>query len=138
MIQYCYQLDYEDQLAGSMAEVQEVVTLRSHIHVFMLAERYGITGLKSAALAKFELLAAKVFTEPRYEEQLSKAIRIIYASGRTSNADALRMVIIQLCANHVEAFINGTERTMAIVFESMDEYPEFRTDLFEEMASRSR
>ena len=39
MMQYCYQLDYTDQLAGSDLAVPEDVTLRSHVDVYMLAER---------------------------------------------------------------------------------------------------
>lgn len=136
MMQYCYQLDYTERLAGSDIAVPEAVTLSSHVAVFMLAERYGIAGLKRIALEKFEELAAMVLMFEGNEEQLLQAIRAMYAPGRRSDADDLRHVAIQLCAGHVEAFINGTKRTMAIVFESMDELPEFRADLFEEMASR--
>jgi hypothetical protein len=138
MMQFCYQLDYTDQLTGSDIAVPEDVTLRSHVDVYMLAERYGISGLKILALQKFEDLAATVLTVDGNEEQLLHAIREIYASDRRSNADDLRLVAVRLCADHVQAFIHGTGKTMALVYESMDELPEFRTDLFEEMASRWR
>ncbi|KAF1848636.1 uncharacterized protein K460DRAFT_275684 [Cucurbitaria berberidis CBS 394.84] len=136
MMQYCYQLDYTDRLSGSDIAVPEDVTLRSHVDVFMLAERYGISGLKQVALQKFEDLAAMVLMFDGNEEQLLQAIRAMYAPARRSNADDLKHVAIKLCADHVESFIHGTEKTMAMVFESMDELPEFRADLFEEMAGR--
>ncbi|KAH7378252.1 hypothetical protein BKA66DRAFT_571682 [Pyrenochaeta sp. MPI-SDFR-AT-0127] len=136
MMQYCYQLDYTERLSGSDAAVPEATTLSSHVAVFMLAERYGITGLKRVALEKFEELAGMVLMFEGNEEQLIQAIRAMYAPGRRSDANDLRRLAIQLCAGHVEAFIKGTEKTMAMVFESMDELPEFRADLFEEMASR--
>ncbi|KAI4931867.1 uncharacterized protein J4E92_003764 [Alternaria infectoria] len=136
MMQYCYQLDYTDQLAGSDLDVPEEVTLRSHVDVYMLAERYGIAGLKALALQKFEDLAAIVLVVDGQEEQLLHAIRAIYAPERTANAESLKSVAIKLCADHVQAFIHGTGRTMALVYESMDELPDFRADLFDEMARR--
>jgi hypothetical protein len=136
MMQFCYQLDYTDQLTGSDIAVPEDVTLRSHVDVYMLAERYGISGLKTLALHKFEDLAAMVLNVDGNEEQLLCAIRGMYASDRRSNADDLRRVAVRLCADNVQAFIHGTGKTMALVYESMDELPEFRADLFEEMASR--
>ena len=60
MMQYCYQLDYTDQLSGSDLAVPEDVTLRSHVDVYMLAERYGVAGLKALALRKFEEFAGNV------------------------------------------------------------------------------
>ncbi|KAL1793920.1 hypothetical protein ACET3X_007341 [Alternaria dauci] len=138
MIQYCYQLDYTDQPAGSDLEVPEDVTLRSHVDVYMLAERYGVAGLKALALQKFEESAAKVLVVDGEEEQLLHAIRSMYASERRANADDLKIVAVRLCADHVQAFIHGTGKTMALVYESMDELPEFRADLFEEMATRWR
>lgn len=136
MMQYCYQLDYTDQLAGSDLDVPEEVTLRSHVDVYMLAERYGIAGLKALALQKFEDLAAIILVVDGQEEQLLHAIRAIYAPERTANAESLKSVAIKLCADHVQAFIHGTGRTMALVYESMDELPDFRADLFDEMATR--
>ncbi|CAN9471113.1 unnamed protein product [Alternaria alternata] len=136
MMQYCYQLDYTDQLSGSDLAVPEDVTLRSHVDVYMLAERYGVAGLKALALRKFEEFAGNVLVVDGEEEQLLHAIRSIYAPERRANAHDLKMVAIKLCADHVQAFIHGTGKTMALVYESMDELPEFRADLFEEMASR--
>jgi DNA-binding NarL/FixJ family response regulator len=136
MMQYCYQLDYTDQLAGPDVAVSEEVTLRSHVDVYMLAERYGITGLKTLALQKFNDFAVMILTVDGNETQLLHAIRAMYAPD--VNADDLRRVTIKLCADHVQAFIHGTGKTMALVYESMDELPEFRADLFEEMASRWR
>ncbi|KAF1830389.1 hypothetical protein BDW02DRAFT_103043 [Decorospora gaudefroyi] len=138
MMQYCYQLDYTDQLAGSDITVPEDVTLRSHVDVYMLAERYGISGLKTLALQKFEDLAAIVLLVDDTQDQILHAIRAMYAQDRRANADDLRRVAVRLCADHVQAFIHGTGKTMALVYESMDELPDFRTDLFEEMASRWR
>jgi hypothetical protein len=138
MMQYCYQLDYTNDLAGSDIAVPEDVTLRSHVDVYMLAERYGMTGLKALALQKFEALAAMVLVIDGNEEQLLHAVRAMYAEDRRANAEDLRKVAVRLCADHVQAFIHGTGKTMALVYESMDEHPEFRADLFEEMASRWR
>ncbi|RMZ69549.1 btb poz [Pyrenophora seminiperda CCB06] len=137
-MQYCYQLDYTDQLAVSDDEIPEDVTLRSHVDVYMLAERYGVSGLKKIALQKFEDFAAMVLMIDGNEEQLRHAIRAMYAPDRRANVDDLRRVAVKLCANHVQAFIHGTGKTMALVYELMDEMSDFRTDLFEEMASRWR
>ena len=137
-MQYCYQLDYMDQLSGSDGEIAEDVTLRSHVDVFMLAERYGVSGLKIIALKKFEDFATMVLMVDGNEEQLRHAIRAMYSPTRRANVDDLRRVAVKLCANHVQAFIHGTGKTMALVYELMDEVPDFRADLFEEMASRWR
>ena len=138
MMQFCYQLDYTNQLSGSDTAVPEESTLTSHVNVYMLAERYGIPGLKQLAFQKFKDFAGLVLMVDGNEEQLLQAIRALYASERRADADELRQISIKLCADHVQAFIHGTGRTMAMVFESMDELPEFRSDLFEEMASRWR
>ena len=138
MMQYCYQLDYTDQLAGSDIEVPEDVTLRSHVNVYMLAERYGVSGLKTLALEKFKKFAAMVLIVDGNQEQLLHAIRAMYAPDRRANADDLRRVAVKLCADHVQDFIHDTGKTMSLVYESMDEFPEFRADLFEEMGSRWR
>lgn len=136
MMQYCYQLIYTDRLSGSDTTIPEDSTLRSHVDVYMLAERYGISGLKQLALQKFEDFATMVLMVDGNEEQLLHAIRAMYASERRAEADALRQLAVKLCADHAQAFIHGTGKTMAMVFESMDELPEFRGDLFEEMAPR--
>lgn len=135
MMQYCYQLNYDCKSAESL-EVDEIADLRPHVDVFMLAERYGISGLKQLALEKFESLAITVLTMNEDERHLLKAVRAIYEPSRTANADELRRVAVTICANHVEGFIAGDQTQMALVFESMDELPEFRSDLFEEMALR--
>jgi hypothetical protein len=138
MMQFCYQLDYTNQLSGSDTAGPEESTLTSHVNVYMLAERYGISGLKQLALQKFKDFAGLVLMVDGNEEQLLQAIRALYASERRADADELRQISIKLCADHVQAFIHGTGKTMAMVFESMDELPEFRSDLFKEMASRWR
>lgn len=138
MMQYCYQLDYTDRLSGCDATIPEDSTLRSHVDIYMLAERYGVVGLKRLALQKFEDLATMVLMVDGNEEQLLHAIRGMYASERRADANSLRQLAVKLCADHVQAFIHGTGKTMAMVFESMDELPDFRSDLFEEMASRWR
>ncbi|CBY02386.1 hypothetical protein IAQ61_006970 [Plenodomus lingam] len=138
MMQYCYQLDYSDQLAGCDTAVPEDTTLCSHVDVYMLAERYGIVGLRRLALQKYEDLATMVLMVDGNEEQLQQAIRAMYASERLADADELKQLSVKLCADHVQSFIHGTGKTMAMVFESMDELPDFRADLFEEMARRWR
>jgi hypothetical protein len=136
MMQYCYQLNYNDPSADSNPAVDELADLRPHVDIYMLAERYGIAGLKQLALEKFETLATTVLSISGNERLLLRAVRAIYEPSRRANADELRRVAIRLCANHVEGFISGSNTTMALVFESMDELPEFRSDLFEEMALR--
>jgi hypothetical protein len=136
MMQYCYQLDYHSKFTGSTLALDQVGDLRSHVDIYMLAERYGIAGLKQLALQKFEDTATAVLTVNGNERLLLKAVRAIYEPSRRANADELRWVAIKICADHVEGFISGSHTTMALVFESMDELPEFRNDLFEEMASR--
>lgn len=138
MMQYCYQLDYTDRPATADTALLDHATLRTHVDVYMLAERYGVVGLRRLALQKYEDLATMILNVDGNEEQLLQAIRAMYASERHSDADELKQLSIKLCADHVQAFIHGTGKTMAMVFESMDELPEFRADLFEEMASRWR
>ena len=117
MMQYCYQLNYDCKSAESL-EVDEIADLRPHVDVFMLAERYGISGLKQLALEKFESLAITVLTMNENERHLLKAVRAIYEPSRTANADELRRVAVTICANHVEGFIAGDQTQMALVFES--------------------
>ncbi|KAH8727737.1 hypothetical protein GQ44DRAFT_769804 [Phaeosphaeriaceae sp. PMI808] len=136
MMQYCYQLDYVEKTTELNASMDEVVNLRPHVDIYMLAERYGISGLKELARQKFERLAISVLVVHGNEERLLQAVRAIYEPSRRANADELRKVAIRICADHVEGFISGNNTTMALVFESMDELPDFRTDLFEEMALR--
>jgi hypothetical protein len=136
MMQYCYQLDYTGTSPDSNPAVDEVADLRPHVDVYMLAERYGISGLKQLALEKFERLATSVLMVSGNEMRFLHAVRAIYEPSRRANADELRLVAIKICAAHVEGFISGSHATMALVFESMDDLPEFRADLFEEMALR--
>jgi hypothetical protein len=136
MMQYCYQLDYNNKFTGSTLALDQVGDLRSHVDIYMLAERYGISGLKQLALQKFQEIATELLTINGNERLLLKAVRAIYEPSRKANADELRQVAILICADHVEGFISGSHTTMALVFESMDELPDFRNDLFEEMALR--
>jgi hypothetical protein len=136
MMQYCYQLDYTGKPSDWDPTVDEVADIRPHVDVYMLAERYGISGLKQLALEKFQNIATTVLMVNGNEERFLYSVRAIYEPSRRANADALRHVAIQICANHVEGFISGSHTTMALVFESMDTLPEFRADLFEEMALR--
>ncbi|KAH4019284.1 hypothetical protein HBI81_192550 [Parastagonospora nodorum] len=136
MMQYCYQLNYTDPSTDSNSVIDEVADLRPHVDIYMLAERYGVAGLKQLALEKFEALATTVLSMSGNERILLRAVRAIYEPSRRANADELRRVVIAICANHVQGFISGSNTTMALVFESMDELPEFRADLFEEMALR--
>jgi hypothetical protein len=102
----------------------------------MLAERYGISGLKNLALQKFQEFAVMVLMVDGNEDQLLHAVRAMYASGRRANAESLRRAAVLLCADHVQEFIHGSGKTMAMVYAAMDELADFRTDLFEEMAER--
>jgi hypothetical protein len=136
MMQYCYQLDYTDQSAGSDTMLPGDTTLRSHVDVYMLAERYGISRLKELALQKFEDLATMVLMVDGNEEQLIQAVRAMYSSERKANADDLRRATVKLCADHVQEFIRGTGKTMATIYASMNEVSDFRTELFEEMGPR--
>jgi hypothetical protein len=138
MMQYCYQLNYTDPSADSNPAVDEVADLRPHVDIYMLAERYGISGLKQLALEKFEGLAMTLLSVSGNERVLLRAVRAIYEPSRRGNADELRRVAIKICADHVEGFISGSNTTMALVFETMDSLPEFRADLFEEMSSRPK
>jgi hypothetical protein len=136
MMQYCYQLDYNSKFTGSTLALDQVGDLQSHVDVYMLAERYGISGLKELALHKFQDTATTLLTINGNERLLLKAVRAIYEPSRKANADELRQAAIMICADHVEGFISGSHTTMALVFESMDELPDFRNDLFDEMALR--
>jgi hypothetical protein len=136
MMQYCYQLDYIDRTADLGPTVDEAANLRPHVDIYMLAERYGISGLKQLALEKFQDLAGIILQVSGNERQFLRAIKAMYAPSRIASADDLRAVAIKICADHVEDFISGSHTTMALVFESMDELPDFRTDLFQEMGSR--
>jgi hypothetical protein len=135
-MQYCYQLDYNSKFTGSTLALDQVGDLQSHVDVYMLAERYGISGLKELALHKFQDTATTLLTINGNERLLLKAVRAIYEPSRKANADELRQAAIMICADHVEGFISGSHTTMALVFESMDELPDFRNDLFDEMALR--
>lgn len=138
MMQYCYQLDYVHQLSDFDSDVSEDATLPFHVKVYMLAERYGVAGLRALALQKFKQCVAIVLNEDGKEEQLLLAIRVMYAPDRRANADDLRRVVIKLCADHVQDFIHDTGKKMSLVYQSMEEYPDFRAELFEEMGSRWR
>lgn len=136
MMQYCYQLDYTDRSIDLNSPTDEVADLRSHVDIHMLAERYGVSGLKQLSLQKFEEHATTLLKVNGNEEYLLHAVRAMYDQSRRANADELRHLAVKICADHVEGFISGSHSTMALVFESMDSLPEFRSDLFEEMASR--
>lgn len=136
MMQYCYQLNYTDRTSESSSDIDGPVKIRPHVDVYMLAERYGVSGLKQLALEKFQDIAATLLAVSGNEELFLHAIQAIYAPSRRSDADDLRKVAIRICADHVEGFISGNQSTMALVFESMDESPDFRSDLFAEMSSR--
>lgn len=135
-MQYCYQLDYLSHSQDTDCAVDEVASLRPHVDIYMLAERYGMSGLKRCALDKFEDLAITVLKVSGDEEQFLTAVKAMYDPSRRANADEMRSVAVRICADHVEGFISGDYETMAMVFESMDSLPEFRTELFDEMARR--
>ncbi|XPS97483.1 hypothetical protein M3J09_006711 [Ascochyta lentis] len=136
MIQYCYQLDYGDTRSDSNSALYSVVTLRPHLDTYLLAERYGMPGLKSLAAQKFEKLATAVLTALGDEDEFLQSIRDLYAPSRKTRADELRRTAVKLCADHLGSAVLGIGKQVSGIISLMNEVPEFRSDLFEELAKR--
>ena len=136
MIQYCYQLDYGETQSNSDPALYSVITLRPHIDAYLLAERYGMPGLQKIAAQKFEKLAVAVLTAVGDEEEFLQSVRDLYAPSRRTRADELRRTSVKLCADHLGSAVLGIGKEVSGVVALMGEVPEFRTDLFEELAKR--
>lgn len=136
MIQYCYQLDYGDTRPNPNAALYSVVALRPHLDTYLLAERYGMTGLQRLAAQKFEKLAIAVLAAVGDEEEFLQSVRDLYAPSRRARVDELRRTAVKLCADHLGSAVLGIGKEVSSIVGLMDEIPEFRTDLFEELAKR--
>ena len=136
MIQYCYQLDYGDTRSDSNSALYSVVALRPHLDTYLLAERYGMPGLQKLAAQKYEKLAVAVLTTVGDEEEFVQSVRDLYAQSRRTRAEELRRTAVKLCANHLGNAVLGIGKEVSGIVALMDEVPEFRSDLFEELAKR--
>ncbi|KAJ4338487.1 hypothetical protein N0V95_008057 [Ascochyta clinopodiicola] len=136
MIQYCYQMDYGDTRSDSNPALYSVVALRPHLDTYLLAERYGMPGLKSLAAQKFEKLSIAVLTAVGDEAEFVQSIRDLYAPSRRTRADELRRIAVKLCADHLGSAVLGIGKEVSGTLALIDEVPEFRSDLFEELAKR--
>jgi hypothetical protein len=136
MIQYCYQLDYGGDCPSANKALYQVVTLRPHVDTFVLAERYGIPGLKKLALQKFEGLAAVMVKIAGNEDDFLQTVRYLYDPPRRNKADILRRVALKLCADHLGTAVLGIGKTVSGMVNLMEDIPEFRSDLFELLATR--
>ncbi|KAF1931821.1 uncharacterized protein M421DRAFT_2444 [Didymella exigua CBS 183.55] len=136
MIQYCYQLDYGDTRPDSNPALYSVVALRPHLDTYLLAERYGMPGLQKLAAQKFEKLAVAVLTTVGDEEEFLQAVKDLYAPLRRTRADELRRVAVKRCADHLGSAVLGIGKEVSGIVALMDEVPEFRSDLFEELGKR--
>jgi hypothetical protein len=136
MIQYCYQLDYGDTHSSSNSALYSVVALRPHINTYLLADRYGMSGLKKLALQKFEKLATAVLTTIGDEEEFLQSVRDLYAPARRARAEELQHIAVKLCADHLGSAVLGIGKEVCSMVSLMDEIVEFRSDLFEELATR--
>lgn len=136
MIEYCYQLDYGDTRSDSNSGLYSVVALRPHLETHLLAERYGMPGLQKLAAQKFEKLAIAVLSTVGDEEEFLQAVKDLYASSRRTRADELRRIAVKLCADHLGSAVLGIGKEVSGIVALMDEVPEFRSDLFEVLATR--
>ncbi|UPX09471.1 uncharacterized protein EKO05_0000160 [Ascochyta rabiei] len=136
MIQYCYQLDYGDTRSDSNPALYSVVTLRPHLDTYLLAERYGMPGLKNLAAQKFEKLSIAVLTTVGNEDEFPQSIRDLYAPSRRTRGNELRRTAVKLCADHLGSAVLGIGKEVSGILALIDEIPEFRSDLFKEIAKR--
>lgn len=136
MIQYCYQLNYGDTRPDSNSALYSVVALRPHLDTYLLAERYGMPGLQKLAALKFEKLAAAVLSSVGDEDEFLQAVKDLYAPSRRTRTYELRRITVKLCADHLGSAVLGIGKEVSGVVNLMDEVPEFRSDLFEELAKR--
>lgn len=136
MIQYCYQLDYGDTRSNSNAALYSVVALRPHLDTYLLAEQYGIPGLQKLAAQKYEKLVLEVLTTVGDEEEFVQSVQDLYAPSRRTRADEMRRIAVRLCADHLGSAVLGIGKEVSAIVSLMDDVPEFRSDLFEELAKR--
>lgn len=136
MVQYCYQLDYGDTRADANSTLYNVVALRPHLDTYLLAERYGMPGLRKLSAQKYEKLAMAVLTAVGDEGEFAQSIRDLYAPSRRTRAEDLRRMAVKLCADHLGSAVLGIGKEVSSIVTLMDDVPEFRSDLFEELAKR--
>lgn len=136
MIQYCYQLDYGDTRSDMNSSLYSVVALRPHLDTYLLAERYGMPGMQKLAAQKFEQLAAAVLSAEGDEGEFLQAIKDLYVPSRRTRSDELRRIAVKLCADHLGSAVLGIGKEVSGIVALLDEVPEFRSDLFEELAKR--
>lgn len=136
MIQYCYQLDYGDTRSDTNSALYSVVALKPHMDTYLLAERYGMPGLKKLATQKFEKLAIAILTTIGDEAEFVQSVRDLYAPARKTRADGLRRIAVKLCADHLGSAVLGIGKEVSGIVALLDDIPEFRSDLFEELAKR--
>lgn len=136
MIQYCYQLDYGDTRSYSNSALYSMVSLRPHLDTYLLAERYGMPGLQRLAAQKYEKLVMAVLTAVGGEEVFARSVQDLYAPSRRARADELRRVAVRLCADHLGSAVLGIGKEVSAIVALLDEVPEFRSDLFDELAKR--
>lgn len=108
-------LDY----TSSATMHQDDVDLVFHAKMYAIAEKYGVSGLKTLALQRFESLVAETWNSFDFLD----AIREIYSS--TIDTDrGLRNVVIHIFRSHPELALDL--ETQAVV----KEVPGFAFDLF--------
>lgn len=136
MVQYCYQLNYGDTRSDANAALYSVVSLRPHLDTYLLAERYGMPGLQKLSAEKYEKLALAVLGAVGDEAEFVQSIRDLYAPSRRTRAEELRRTAVKLCADHLGSAVLGIGKEVSVIVALMDDVPDFRTDLFEELAKR--
>ncbi|KAF3010924.1 hypothetical protein E8E13_010061 [Curvularia kusanoi] len=136
MVQYCYQLDYGDTRSGANTALYSVISLRPHLDTYLLAERYGMPGLQKLSAQKYEKLALAVLEATGDEGEFVQSIRDLYAPSRRTRAEELRRTAVRICADHLGSAVLGIGKEVSVIVALMDEVPEFRADLFEQLAKR--
>lgn len=136
MIQYCYQLDYGDTRPDSNPALYSVVALRPHLDTYLLAERYGMPGLQKLAAQKYEKLVVTILTAVGDEVEFVRSVQDLYAPSRRTRAHELRRIAVKLCADHLGSAVLGIGKELSAMVSLIDDVPDFRSDLFEELAKR--
>ncbi|KAH8656126.1 hypothetical protein BGZ60DRAFT_417837 [Tricladium varicosporioides] len=139
MLAYLYTSDYCDRdYSGPVAvetspeELQPMIekqdnastttnepSLLNNVLVYAIAEKYGITGLKEMAQAKFQSQAGSLLSAKEFPE----IIRELYRSTPSSDR-GLRDIVSQLCAQRGRTIIDNSDLNSIIV-----EIGEFGLDL---------
>ncbi|KAF2095486.1 hypothetical protein NA57DRAFT_79210 [Rhizodiscina lignyota] len=99
-------------------------TIGNHVHLYALAEKYGITDIKAKAVRGFKL---KVMDESISGRSLLQLVSDIYASSASADCP-LREAILDVFSDFEREsdILNGNERTFK---ELAMETPEFVADL---------